>query len=92
MKKKSEVEVKPENIDTQPLVKLKLKNLINKNKEKIKIMDSYKKNMNAIWKSFEEIKEESGISDLNEITSTFLKQEEQSLSLYQYINKLTKEI
>ena len=53
LKKKSEVEVKSENIDTQPLVKLRLKNLISKNKEKIKIIDSYKKNMNAIWKSFE---------------------------------------
>lgn len=48
--------------------------------------------MTAIWKSFEEIKEESGTSDLEEITNAFLKHEQQNHFIYEYINKLNKEI
>lgn len=48
--------------------------------------------MEAIWKSFEEIKEESGINDLQEITSAFLKHEQQNQFIYEYIDKLNREI
>ncbi len=48
--------------------------------------------MEAIWKSFEEIKEESGINDLQEITSTFLKHEHQNQFIYEYIDKLNRDI
>ena len=48
--------------------------------------------MTAIWKSFEEIKEESGTSDLEEITNAFLKHEQQNHFIYEYINRLNKEI
>lgn len=46
--------------------------------------------MEAIRKGFEEIKEESGINDLEEITSTFLKQEQQNHFIYEYIGKLNR--
>jgi hypothetical protein len=51
-------------MDTQPITKLRLRNLISQNKEKIKIIDNYKKNMHLIFENFEEIKEESGIQSL----------------------------
>ncbi len=73
-------------------MKLRLRNLIAKNKEKIKIIDQYKKNMHLIYQNFEEIKEESGIQDLEEITKTFLKQEEQNLFIYQYMSRLNSSI
>ncbi len=73
-------------------MKLRLRNLIAKNKEKIKIIDQYKKNMHLIYQNFEEIKEESGIQDLEEITKTFLKQEDQNLFIYQYMSKLNSNI
>ncbi len=75
--------------DTQPIVKLRIRNLMHLNKEKIKIAEMYKKSMEKIWQSFQEIKEESGIHDLEEITKTFLKQEEQNTVIFQYINKLS---
>jgi len=48
--------------------------------------------MHAIWQSFEDIKEESGISDLDEIADHFIKHEEQNHLIFEYINKLNKEI
>lgn len=45
-----------EGSDSQPLVKYRLKSLLHKNKERIKVADQYKKNMEMIAKSFEEIK------------------------------------
>lgn len=63
-KRKSEAEQKNEATDTQPLVKFRLRQLINQNKERVRIVENYKKTMAAIWKSFEEIKEESGTGDL----------------------------
>jgi hypothetical protein len=50
------MEQKKEATDTQPLVKYRLRQLINQNKERIRIMENYRKTMSAIWKSFEEIK------------------------------------
>jgi hypothetical protein len=44
--------------------------------------------MEAIRKSFEEIKQESGVGELEEITQRFLKQEQQNHFIYEYIGKL----
>jgi hypothetical protein len=55
-KRRSEFDPKGDATDTQPLVKYRLKNLINSNKEKLKIVENYKKGMHAIWQSFEDIK------------------------------------
>lgn len=51
-KQKEDKNVKTENIDTQPVLKLRLKNLIAKNKDKIKIIDQYKRNMHLIYQNF----------------------------------------
>ena len=47
--------------------------------------------METIWKGFEEIKEESGTNDIQDITSQFLKHEEQNHMIYEYIGKLNRE-
>lgn len=91
-KRKSEMDQKNEATDTQPLVRYRLRVLIGKNKERMRIIENYRKTMTAIWKSFEEIKEESGIGDIEEITNTFIKHEQQNHFIYEYINKLNKEI
>lgn len=83
---------KNEGTDTQPLVRYRLRHLLTKNKERVKIIDSYRKTMQAIWKSFQQIKEESGISDLDEITNAFLKHEQQNHFIYEYIDKLNRDI
>ena len=83
---------KNETTDNQPLVRLRLKNLLIKNKEKVKVIDQYKKTMSVIQQSFEEMMEKSGINDLEELTKTILKQEEQETSIYHFISKLNKSL
>ena len=56
---------KPEIIDTQPLLKYRLKKIIVSNKEKIKMIEQYKKHMKMIEEAFNDIKAKSGIEDLN---------------------------
>ena len=68
-----------ETSDSQPLVKNRLRNILLRNKEKIKICDSYRRNMEKIQENFEEIRERSGIQSLEEIKKTFLKQDEQNI-------------
>ena len=53
---KEDNNMKSESIDTQPVLKLRLKNLMGNNKDKIKIIDQYKRNMHLIYQNFEEIK------------------------------------
>jgi coiled-coil domain-containing protein 63/114 len=56
---------KPEPIDTQPLLKHRLKKIIGSNREKMKMIDQYKKHMKMIEEAFNDIKNRSGIEDLN---------------------------
>lgn len=48
--------------------------------------------MMSIEEALKEIKEKSHITDLNEITATFIKSEEQNQSLYNYMDYLAQEI
>lgn len=41
-----------ETFDSQPIVKLRLKNLLYKNKERIRVADQYKRSMEMIAKGF----------------------------------------
>lgn len=43
---------------------MRLKKLIAKNKEKVKVIEQYQKNIKQIEEAFEQIKKGSGISDL----------------------------
>ena len=49
---KFEKDQKPEPIDTQPLLKHRLKKLIKSNKNKIKMIEQYKKHMKQIEEAF----------------------------------------
>ena len=49
---KFEKEQKPESIDTQPLLKFRLKNLMKANKLKMKMIQQYKKQMKMIEEAF----------------------------------------
>lgn len=54
-------------------------------------MDQYMRNVRVIEDAFEQIKEASGISNIEEIVTTFIKAEEQNYSLYNYVNMLNTE-
>lgn len=46
------------------------------NKEKVKIIDAYQRNMRIIDEGFNQIKEATGLTDIEEIQSNFIKSEE----------------
>lgn len=48
--------------------------------------------MRIIDEAFSQIKEGSGITDIEEITNTFIKSQEQNFSLYAYVDILTQDI
>ena len=73
------------------ILKLRLNKIIATNKEKKKLMDQYLRNVKVIEDAFEQIKEASGISNIEEIVTTFIKAEEQNHSLYNYVNMLNTE-
>jgi chromosome segregation ATPase len=83
---------KMENLDTQNLMKKRLQRIILSNKEKVKVIDQYRKNMAVIDEAFRVIQESSGIQDIEEIMNTFIKSEEQNYSLFNYVNMLTQEL
>ena len=92
MKRKSEIQEKHESTDNLPFVRYRLRHLIARNKQRVKVIENYRKTMETIWRGFEDIKEESAINDIEEITSTFLKHEQQNHFIYEYIGKLGREI
>lgn len=62
------------------------------NHEKKNLMDMYVRNVKIIEDAFEQIKEQTGISSVEEIVTTFVKAEEQNYSLYNYVNMLNSDI
>ena len=72
-------------------MKLRVNKLIGKNKEKKRLVDLYLKNAMIIEAAFEQIKDNSGISNIDEIVTTFIKAEEQNYSLFNYVNMLGQE-
>ena len=48
--------------------------------------------MKIIDNAFTQIKEQTGITDIEEIMNTFIKSEEQNYSLFNYVDLLTSEI
>jgi hypothetical protein len=54
-------------------------------------MDQYLRNVKVIEDAFDQIKTATGISNIEEIVTTFIKAEEQNYSLYNYVNMLNTE-
>jgi hypothetical protein len=54
-------------------------------------MDQYIRNVSAMKDAFEQIKEATGISSIEETVTSFIKAEEQNYSLYNYVNMLGTE-
>ena len=71
--------------------KRRLNKIIETNKEKRKLMDQYLRNVKVIEDAFDQIKQATGISNIEEIVTTFIKAEEQNYSLQNYVNMLNTE-
>ena len=73
------------------ILKRRLLKIVETNKEKRRLMDQYLRNVKVIEDAFDQIKQASGISNIEEIVTTFIKAEEQNYSLYNYVNMLGTE-
>ncbi|KAL4479513.1 hypothetical protein ABPG72_011835 [Tetrahymena utriculariae] len=78
--------------DTSGVLKRRLQKIIYKNKEKVRLIDQYIRNMTIIDDAFNQIKETTGITDIVEIQNTFIKSEEQNYSLLTYVDVLNQQI
>ncbi len=63
------------NNDRLKIFKIRLKRIIQNNKEKIKVIDEYCKKMEIIDEYFNKIKEISGFQDFEEIAKNFIENE-----------------
>ncbi|CAD8053686.1 unnamed protein product [Paramecium sonneborni] len=77
--------------DTGTLLKRRLQRIIANNKEKVKMIDTYQRNMRIIDEAFNQIKEATGLTDIEEIKNNFIKSEEQNYSLWTYVDVLNQE-
>ena len=73
------------------ILKRRLLKICDTNKEKRKLMDQYLRSVKVIEDAFDQIKQSTGISNIEEIVTTFIKAEEQNYSLYNYVNMLGTE-
>ena len=73
------------------ILKIRLKIVTNKNKEKKKLLDQYIRNARIIEEAFMTIMDSTGISNIDEIVTTFIKAEEQNVSLFNYVDQLNQE-
>lgn len=55
-------------------------------------MDMYTRNVEVIQHAFNQIEQQTGISSVEEIVTTFIKAEEQNYSLFNYVNSLNSDI
>lgn len=58
------------------ILKRRLLKIVDTNKEKRKLMDQYLRNVKVIEDAFDQIKQSTGISNIEEIVTTFIKAEE----------------
>ena len=54
-------------------------------------MDQYLRNVKVIEDAFDQIKEATGITAIEDIVTSFIKAEDQNYSLLNYVNRLTNE-
>ena len=73
------------------ILKLRVNKITQINREKKKLVDTYVKYAQIIEHAFQQIKDSSGISNIDEIVTTFIKAEEQNYSLFNYVNMLNQE-
>jgi coiled-coil domain-containing protein 63/114 len=73
------------------ILKIRLNQVTNKNAEKKKLLDQYVRNAHIIQEAFDTIQDATGITNIDEIVTTFIKAEEQNYSLFTYVDQLGQE-
>jgi len=65
--------------------------VVNKNIEKKRLLDQYVRNAKIIQEAFETIMEATGINNIDEIVTAFIKAEDQNVQLFNYVDQLNQE-
>ena len=73
------------------ILKIRLTSIQKKNKEKKRLLDQYIRNARIIEEAFSTIMDATGITNIDEIVTTFIKAEEQNVSLFNYVDQLNQE-
>ena len=73
------------------ILQIRVNSVVNKNVEKKRLLDQYVRNAKIIQEAFETIMEATGINNINEIVTAFIKAEEQNVQLFNYVDQLNQE-
>ena len=73
------------------ILTIRLNTAISKNVEKKRLLDQYVRNAKIIQEAFDTIMEATGINNIEEIVTTFIKAEEQNVQLFNYVDQLNQE-
>jgi chromosome segregation ATPase len=79
-------------VDTQTILKQLLDKWTNFCKEKKRVIDQYNRNIRLLSEAFAQIREATGIHDIDEIVTAFIKSEEQIYAMYTYYNSLNTDL
>ena len=72
-------------------MQIRVNSVVNKNIEKKRLLDQYVRNAKIIQEAFETIMEATGINNIDEIVTAFIKAEEQNVQLFNYVDQLNQE-
>jgi len=61
-------------------------------RERKRVVDQYHKNIKVLSDAFNQIREATGIDNIEEMVTSFIKSEEQHYTLYSYVNTLNTEL
>ena len=79
-------------VDPHKVLEALYKKWVQACKERKAIVDQYHKNIRILSDAFNQIREATGIDDIDEIVTAFIKSEEQHYTLYSYVNSLNTEL
>lgn len=68
------------------ILTIRLNSAWSKNIEKKRLLDQYVRNAKIISEAFETIMEATGINNIDEIVTAFIKAEEQNIQLFNYVD------
>lgn len=81
-----------EGIEVSKILKVVLEKWANKTKEKKKSLDNYLRHIKVVEDAFKQIKQATGINQVEDIVVEFVKSQEQNQEIYAYMNALNSEI
>jgi chromosome segregation ATPase len=79
-------------VDTQTILKQLLDKWTNFCKKQKETIDKYKTDIRLLREAFAQIREATGINDIDEIVTAFIKSEEQIYAMYTYYNSLNTDL